>query len=40
MNTNDTLTRLSSMFASEDSFMTFVDLIDDLDLEIKNIVMA
>lgn len=40
MNTNDTLTRLSAMFASEDSFMTFVDLVDDLDLEIKSIVMA
>ena len=40
MNANDTLVRLSAMFTSEDSFMTFVDLIDDLDLELKSIVMA
>jgi hypothetical protein len=40
MNTNDTLARLSAMFTSEECFMTFVDLVDDLDLELKNIVMA
>lgn len=40
MNTNETLARLSTMFTSEDNLMTFIDLIDDLDLELKNIVMA
>ena len=40
MNTNDTLTRISAMFSSEDAFMTLIDLVDDLDLELKNIVMA
>lgn len=40
MNTNDTLTRISALFSSEDAFMTLIDLVDDLDLELKNIVMA
>ena len=40
MNTNDTLSRLSAMFATEDSFMAMVDLVDDLGLELKSILTA
>ena len=40
MNTNDTLSRLSAMVATEDSFMAMVDLVDDLGLELKNILTA
>ena len=40
MNTNDTLSRLSAMFATEASFMAMVDLVDDLGLELKNILTA
>jgi hypothetical protein len=40
MNTNDTLSRLSAMFATEDSFMAMVDLVDDLGLELKSILAA
>lgn len=40
MNTNDTLSRLSVMFAADDSFPALVDLVDELGLELKNIVTA
>ena len=37
MNANDTLSRLSAMFASDESFMAMIDLVDELDLEIMDI---
>ena len=40
MNTKDTLSSLSAMFATEDSFMAMVDLVDDLGLELKSILTA
>ena len=40
MNTNDTLSRLSAMFAADDSFMAMVELVDALGLELKDVVTA
>lgn len=40
MNTTDTLSRLSAMFASDETFMAMADLVDELGLEIKDITMA
>lgn len=37
MNANDTLSRLSAMFASDESLMAMIDLVDELDLEIMDI---
>ena len=37
MNTDFNLSNLSSMFASETSFNTLVDMINDLDLEVMDI---
>lgn len=37
MNATDTLSRLSAMIASEETFMAMADLIDELDLEIINV---
>ena len=40
MNTNITLSNLSSMFSSEDSYRTLVDMIDEMDLELMDINLA
>ena len=40
MNTTDTLSRLSAMFASEETFMAMADLVDELGLEIQDITIA
>jgi len=40
MNATETLSRLSSMFSSEESFNAMVELVDDLGLEIRDIMMA
>jgi MinD-like ATPase involved in chromosome partitioning or flagellar assembly len=37
MNTNITLSNLSSMFTSEDSYRTLVDMINEMDLELMDI---
>jgi hypothetical protein len=40
MNATDTMTRLSAMFSSDESFAAMVELVDDLGLELRDIVMA
>lgn len=40
MNATDTMTRLSNMFSSDESFAAMLELVDDLGLEITDIVMA
>ena len=40
MNTNITLSNLSSMFSSEDSYRTLVDMINEMDLELMDINLA
>lgn len=40
MNTNDTLNRISAMFVSEESFLTMMELVDELDLEVRDIMLA
>lgn len=40
MNTNINLSNLSSMFSSEDSFRTFVDMVNEMDLELMDISLA
>lgn len=37
MNTEFTLSNLSSMFASETSYKTLVDMINDMDLELMDV---
>ena len=37
MNTNITLPNLSSMFSSEDSYRTLVDMINEMDLELMDV---
>lgn len=37
MNTEFTISNLSSMFASETSYKTLVDMINDMDLELMDI---
>ena len=37
MNTNITLSNLSSMFTSEDSYRTLVDMINEMDLELTGV---
>ena len=37
MNTDFTFSNLSSMFASETSYNTLVDMINDMDLELMDI---
>ena len=39
MNTDFTLSNLSSMFASETSYKTLVDMINDMDLELMDVTM-
>jgi hypothetical protein len=40
MNTENSLSSLSSMFASDASYRTLVDMINDMDLELMDINMA
>ncbi len=40
MNANIALTDLSSMFSSEDSYRTLVDMINEMDLELMDICIA
>ena len=40
MNATDTMTRLSAMFSSDESFAAMVELVDDLGLELRDVVMA
>ena len=40
MNTTDTMARLSAMFSSDESFAAMVELVDDLGLELRDVVMA
>ena len=40
MNTNITLSNISSMFSSEESFMTLVDMINEMDLELMDISLS
>ena len=40
MNTDSTLTYISSMITSEDSFRTLLDMIGEMDLEITGISLA
>ena len=40
MNATDTMTRLSAMFSSDESFAAMIELVDDLGLELRDVVMA
>lgn len=40
MNTDNTLSYISSMISSESSFMTLVEMISEMDLELKDIVLS
>ena len=40
MNTNITLSNISSMFSSEESYMTLVDMINEMDLELMDISLS
>jgi hypothetical protein len=40
MNTNITLSSISSMFSSEESYKTLVDMINEMDLELMDINIA
>ena len=40
MNTEINLSKISSMFPSEASFRTLVDMIDEMDLELMDISLA
>ena len=37
MNTNITLSNLGSMFSSEDSYRTLVDMINEMDLQLMDV---
>ena len=37
MNTDITLSNLGSMFSSEDSYRTLVDMINEMDLELMDV---
>lgn len=37
MNTNITLSSISSMFSSEESYRTLVDMINEMDLELMDV---
>ena len=37
MNTNVTLSNLSSMFSSEESYRNLVDMINEMDLELMSV---
>ena len=40
MNTEINLSNISAMFPSESSYMTFVDMINDMDLELMDITLS
>ena len=40
MNTNITLSNLGTMFTSEDSYRTLVDMINEMDLELMDVNLA
>ena len=40
MNTNIILSSISSMFTSEESYKTLVDMINEMDLELMDITLA
>lgn len=40
MNTDNTLARISSMITSESSYMTLIDMINEMDLELMDISIA
>ena len=40
MNANVTLSNLSSMFSSEDSYRTLVDMINDMELELMDVTLS
>lgn len=40
MNTDSTLSIISSMLVSETSYMTLVEMINDMDLELMDVCMA
>ena len=40
MNTDITLSNLSSMFSSEDSFKAFMDMANEMELELMDVVLA
>ena len=40
MNTNITLSNLSSKFSSEDSYRTLVDMVNEMDLELMDVILA
>jgi len=40
MNTSITLSDISSMFSSEESYKTLVDMINDMDLELMEISLS
>lgn len=40
MNTDNTLSRISSMITSESSYMTLIDMINEMDLELMDISLA
>lgn len=40
MNTENTLSRISEMLSSEASYLTLVDMINDLDLEFVGAIQA
>lgn len=40
MNTDNTLSFISSMISSESSYMTLVDMINEMDLEVMDVCLA
>lgn len=40
MNTQNTLAYISSMISSESSYMTLVDMINEMDLELMDVSLA
>ena len=40
MNTDFTFSNLSSMFSSEDSFKAFMDMANEMELELMDVVLA
>ena len=40
MNTDITISNLSSMFSSEDSFKAFMDMANEMELELMDVVLA
>lgn len=40
MNTDNTLARIGSMITSESSYMTLIDMINEMDLELMDISLA